>query len=556
MLIFMGDKMNKFKIGTLGVISVAAVTLLAACGNQTSGTSTTRNIQYSLNSDLLTLDSSLASDVNSIDTLLNVESGLVRFDKNAQVELDLAKSIDVSKDGLTYTVELKPDLKWSNGEKLTAQDFVYGWQRTINPKTGSEYAMALSPLANATAIMNGKKPVSSLGIKAEGDSKLIITLANPTPYFEKLMTEQAFYPLNQKFVEKEGKSYGTTSDKTLYNGAFMFAKGSKGWTGSNKTFSLVKNPNYYDAKSVKASGITYQVISDMSTAAQLYKQGKLDIAVLDTPELIAANKSTKGFNVLQSPRTDTIEYNQSGSVPALNNVKIREAFNLATNRQGLLDTAAPSYTVLKTATPKGLDKAPNGQDFATYAAQPYSYDPEKAAKLFKEGLKELGKTSLTLTLEGDSDDAFHKSAVDYLKQNFEKVLPGLTINENLVPKAQRLKDATNNNFQIILSSWGADYNEPSNYLINFITGSTMNDGKVSNAAYDKAFKAATTVPDVNDPEKRYADYKDAEQALYEQSNINPIDTQAKSILMNPNLKGVSKVNSAMIYDLTHAYLVN
>ncbi len=157
MLIFMGDKMNKFKIGTLGVISVAAVTLLAACGNQTLGTSTTRNIQYSLNSDLLTLDSSLASDVNSIDTLLNVESGLVRFDKNAQVELDLAKSIDVSKDGLTYTVELKPDLKWSNGEKLTAQDFVYGWQRTINPKTGSEYAMALSPLANATAIMNGKK---------------------------------------------------------------------------------------------------------------------------------------------------------------------------------------------------------------------------------------------------------------------------------------------------------------------------------------------------------------------------------------------------------------
>lgn len=546
--------MKRYKIATLGIVSATAIGLLTACGNSNTSSSSSRNIQFSLNSDLLTLDSSLAADVNSIDTLLNVQAGLVRFDKNAQVEYDLAKSISVSNDGLTYTVELKPNLKWSNGDKLTAQDFVYAWQRTIDPQTASEYAMAFTPIENATAIMAGKKPVSSLGIKADSATKLTITLAAPTPYFEKLMTEPAFYPLNQKYVEKEGKSYGTTSDKTLYNGAFMFAKGSHGWSGTNKTFSLVKNPNYYDTKAVKADGITYQVISDSTTAAELYKQGKLDVAVLDTPALIAANKETKGFQVLQSPRTDTLEYNQSGSVPALNNVKIREALNLATNRQGLLDTAAPSYTVLKTATPKGLDKAPNGQDFATYAAQPYTYNVTKAKALFNEGLKELGKTSLTLTLEGDSDDAYHKAAVDYLKQNLEQSLPGLTITENLVPKAQRLKDATNNNFEIILSSWGADYNEPSNYLINFITGSTMNDGKVSNLAFDKAFKAATTLPDVNDPSQRYADYKAAEQALYEQSNINPLDTQAKSILINPNLKGVSKVNSAMIYDLTNAYL--
>lgn len=554
MKILFGDKMKKYKIVSLGLISIAATGVLAACGTQSSTPSSTRYIQYSLNSDLLTLDSSLASDVNSIDTLLNVQAGLVRFDKNAHVENDLAKSISLSKDGLTYTVILKPQLKWSNGEKLTAKDFVYGWQRTIDPKTGSEYATALSPVANAKDILDGKKPVSSLGIKAQGEDKLIITLASQTPYFEKLMTEQAFYPLNQKFVEKEGKYYGTTSDKTLYDGAFMFAKGTKGWTGSNKIFTLIKNPNYYDKKSVKARGITYQVISDMATAAQLYKQGKLDVAILDTPTLIAANKANKGFTVLPSPRTDTIEYNQSGTVPALKNTKIREAFNLATNRQGLLNTAAPSYTVLKTATPNGLDKAPNGQDFATYAAQPYTYDAKKAAALFKEGLKELGKTTLSLTLEGDSDDAFHKAAVDYLKQNFEKDLPGLTINENLVPKAQRLKDATNQNFQIILSSWGADYNEPSDYLINFITDSTMNDGKVNNLAFDQAYKSATTLPDVNDPEKRYADYKAAEKALYEQSNIDQIDTQAKSLLLNPKLKGVSKVNSAMIYDLTHASL--
>lgn len=549
------NKMNKFQMAGLSLLSLSAVVLLAACGNNQSSSSTTRNIHYSLNSDLLTLDSSLASDVNSIDTLLNVESGLVRFDKNAQVANDLAKSITLSKDGLTYTVILRPNLKWSNGDKLTAHDFVYGWQRTVNPKTGSEYASALYPVKNAQAINLGKAPVSSLGIKAISETKLVITLASPTPYFEKLMTEQAFYPLNQKFVEKEGKAYGTTSAKTLYDGPYMFAKGAKGWTGSNKTFSLVKNPNFYDAKEVKASGVTYQVITDTTTATALYKSGKLDVAVLDTPALVAANKSNKGFKILSAPRVDLLEYNQSGSVPALNNLKIREALNLATNRQGLLNTAAPYFSVNHTVTPQGLDKAPNGEDFAKYAAQPYTYDASKAAKLFKEGLKELGKNSLTLSLEGDSDDAFHKAAVDYLKTDLQNALPGLTINEVLVPKAQRLKDAQNGNFQIILSSWGADYNEPSDFLGNYVTGNAMNDGKFSNAAFDKAWKAATTMPDISDPQKLYADYKAGEAALYNQANVDPLDTEAKPILINPRLKGVSQVNSAMIYDLRNAYLV-
>ncbi|MFC4651760.1 peptide ABC transporter substrate-binding protein [Lactococcus nasutitermitis] len=544
--------MKKLKITALSGLSLAAVLLLAACGNNSSASNSNKNIQYSLNSDLLTLDSSLAADVNSIDTLLNVESGLVRFDKNAEVANDLAQSIAISKDGLTYTVTLRPNLKWSNGAKLTAHDFVYGWQRTINPKTASEYAAALYPVKNAQAINMGKAPVSSLGIKAVSDSKLIITLAQPTPYFEKLMTEQAFYPLNQKFVEKEGKSYGTTSDKTLYDGPYKFSKGSKGWTGSNKTFSLVKNPNFYDAKEVKAVGVTYQVITNTTTAAQLYKEGKLDIAILDTPSLVSANKKTKGFKILPAPRIDELEYNQSGKIPALTNLKIREALNLATNRQGLLNAAAPYFSVVKTVTPNGLDTAPNGEDFAKYAAQPYTYNATEAAKLFKEGLAEEHLKSLTLTLEGDSDDAFHKSAVDYLRTSLENALPDLTINEMLVPKAQRLKDAQNGNFQIILSSWGADYNEPSDFLGNFVTGNAMNDGKFSNSAFDTAYKRATTVPDITQPAKLYADYKDAEQAIYEQANVNPLDTEAKPILISPKLKGVSEVNSAMIYDLRNA----
>lgn len=534
---------------TLGLVSASAVALLATLGDNASASS--RNVNYMLPGDVLTLDASMAADVNSIDLLENVDAGLVRWNPKAQVVNDLAKLITVSKDGLTYNVTLRSGLKWSNGDNLTAQDFVYGWQRTVDPKTGSEYAYALSALANANDIMASKAPVSSLGIKATDATHLVITLAQPTPYFDKLMTLSAYYPVNQKFVEKVGKAYGSSADNTLYNGPFKFVS-KNGWTGSNKTFTIVKNDKFYDAKNVKAPGVTFQVINNPTTAINLYKSGKLDFTSLPTKELIAANKSNKSFKSLPAPRIDALQYNQSGKVPALANEKIRQALNLATNRKGLIATAAPNYSVLSSATATGLDTAPNGQDFGKYAAQPYKYDPSKAASLFKEGLKELGKSSLTLSLEGDADQVFRKAAVDYLKTNLEKDLPGLTINENLVPGKQRMQDAQNGNYEILLTSWGADYNEPSDFLMNYVSGSSMNTSFLSNKDFDKAYTAATTVPDVLDATKRYADYKAAEAALYQASNINPIDTEAYSLLMNPKLKGVSTYNSAMIFDLRHA----
>ena len=549
--------MTKTKIFTLLGISTLSALVLAACSNGSSSSSSSegaRDINYSIGANVQTLDSSMAADLVSIQTLMNVDSGLVRWDQNANVVNDLAQSINVSKDGLTYTVELRPNLKWSNGDALTAQDFVYGWQRTIDPKTGSEYAQALYPVANAAAINEGKMPVSSLGIKADGTRKLVITLAAPTPYFDKLMTETAFYPLNQKFVEKEGKAYGTTSDKTLYDGPYKFATGSKAWTGNNTTFSIVKNGDYWDEKAVKNPGVNYQVVTDPTAAVGLFKSGKTDVAQLSTPTLVNANKGNKDYKVLPAPKIDVLEYNQTGKVAALANQDIRAAINSAVNRQALIDTAAPNYTIVNTVTPSGLDKAPNGEDFAKYAAQPYNFDASKAATLFKEGMKKLGKTSLTLTLEGAADVPFQKTAADYLKANLEKELTGLTINENLVPKQQRQLDAQNGNFEIMLGGWSADYNEPSDFLMNFVTGSTSNDGRVSNSAFDAAYKAATTTPDILNADKRYADYKDAEAALYKSSNVLPLDTESAPLLINPSLKGISTTNASLIWIVRDAYI--
>ena len=554
--------MNKSKIFAFSAFSLSAALLLTACGNSVSKSEdSAQEAKYSFASNILTLDTSMAADVNSIDVLLNVDAGLVRWNPKAQVVNDLAKSIDISKDGKTYNVTLRDGLKWSNGAKLRAADFVYGWQRTVDPKTGSQYAYALTPVANASEIMTGKKPVDTLGIKAESDTKLVITLATPTPYFNKLLTLPAYYHVNEAFVKKMGNKYGTSSDTSLYNGAFKFVKGKNNWTGSNETFSIVKNDQFYDAKNVKLSGATYQIVNNPNTAVNLFKSGKLDVANLATPELVSANKKNKDYKALTSPRIDVLEYNQSGknaSSPdaqkALANQNIREALNLATNRAGVVKTALPGSTVATSFTPVGMSKTSTGEDFATYAKQDYRYDPTKAKDLWEKGLKELGLTKLTLSLEAAGDLASSEATANFLQTAYQQNLPGLTVNLKLVPFKQRLNDAQNGNFDMVLSGWGGDYAEPSTFLQLFTTGQSYNDGKFSSKTYDDAFKAATTTPDVLEPAKVDEHYKAAETALYQGSYINPVDFQANPALMNPKITGLEFHSTCLAYDLKSAYV--
>ena len=374
------------------------------------------------------------------------------------------------------------------------------------------------------------------------------------------MSEPVYYPLDQKVVDKYGKQYGTSSDKTVYNGPFMF-KSDKGWTGTNKTFSIYANPNYYDKSAVKSKQIDFQVISNANTGAQLYKQGKLDFTLLSTTDLINANKKTKGYTVFKQARTDYIEYNQSGknaSSPdaqkALANQNIREALNLATNRAGVVKTALPGSTVATSFTPVGMSKTSTGEDFATYAKQDYRYDPTKAKDLWEKGLKELGLTKLTLTLEAAGDLVPSEATANFLQTAYQQNLPGLTVNLKLVPFKQRLNDAQNGNFDMVLSGWGGDYAEPSTFLQLFTTGQSYNDGKFSSKTYDDAFKAATTTPDVLEPAKVDEHYKTAETALYQGSYINPVVFQANPALMNPKITGLEFHSTGLAYDLKSAYV--
>ena len=545
--------MNKWKKLATAGLAVATLSVLAACGNggSKSSSSDTSTINWYTPTEILTLDISKNTDRYSAMAIGNAGSNLLRVDENGKNQPDLAEKVEVSEDGKTFTATLRDGIKWSDGSDITAEDFVYTWRRMVDPATASEYAYLVSDahVLNADEVIAGEKPVEELGVKADGN-KVIFTLSTPAPQFESLLTFSNFVPQKESFVKEAGEDYGTSSDKMLYSGPFVV----EDWNGTSGSFKLVKNENYWDAENVKTETVNVQTVKKPDTAVQMYKQGELDFAnISQTSAIYNANKNNEDVIDIAEARADYLVYNETGSVEALTNEKIREALNLATDREGLVKAAADTGTNPATAfVPKGLATLTDGTDLNEFVSQPYTFDKEKAAQLFKEGLAELGVDSLTLTITADSDNPIKKAATDYIKELWETTLPGLTVEEKFVTFKQRLEDTKNQNFEVAFVSWGGDYPEGSTFYGLFQSGSAYNYGKVNSPEFDAAYEKALTT-DALDKDAGAADYKAAEQALYEGSHYNPLYNLSNKGLQNPNIKGLARNSTGLDVDFTYAY---
>ena len=527
----------------LGAVTLLSAVTLAACGGSSSSSSSSKNeINWCIPTEINTLDISKNTDTYSSIAIGNSGSNLLRRDKKGELKPDLAEKVEVSDDGLTYTATLRDNLKWSDGSDLTAEDFVYTWQRIVDPTTASH-------VLNAEEVIAGTKSVDELGVKADGN-KVIFTLSSPSPQFMSLLSFTNFMPQSKAFVEKAGADYGTNSDKALYSGPYTV----EDWNGTSGTFKLVKNKYYWDADNVKNEKVIIQTIKKPDTAVQMYKDGELDAAGISGTEAIYnANKNNKDVVQVPEATTSYLVYNETGTVPALTNTKIRQALNLATDREGIVKAAIDTGSKAATAlVPYGLETLPDGTDLTDYVEPGYSYDEKEATKLFKEGLAELGTDSVKLTITSDADSPVAKATVDYLKQTWEEALPGLTVEEKFVTFKQRLEDTKNQNFDVALVLWGGDYPEGSTFYGLFTSNSSYNYGKFSNTDYDAAYKKAITT-DALDPEAAAEDYKEAEKILYENAYYNPIYFRSTESLQNPSLKGLVRNSTGLSVDFTYAY---
>ncbi|MGL5753904.1 MAG: ABC transporter substrate-binding protein [Paraclostridium sp.] len=259
-----------------------------------------KTINLSSTSDIPTLDPSKATDAESFFIMTNTMEGLVRMGEGDKALPAMAESWETSEDGKTWTFKLRPGIKWSNGDDITAQDFVYSWHRTLNPKTASEYSYILYDVVGAKDYNTGKESsTDKVGIKALDDNTLQVELLRPVTYFDKLMAFPVFFPQNQKVVEEYGETYGTTHDKIVYNGPFIVSD----WKLEDQ-HTMSKNETYWESNVVKLKNIKTKIVKDGNAALNLYETGGIDKTGLtsenvdkykDSPEFKTRNDASTYF---------------------------------------------------------------------------------------------------------------------------------------------------------------------------------------------------------------------------------------------------------------------
>lgn len=534
-------------------VSIAATLIaislsLAACSSKSDSKNDQQVLNWSEATELSSIDPSKATDSESFDMLGNSMEGLYRLGKNSKVEPGIARSTKISKNKLHYTFTLRKGAKWSNGDEVTAKDFVYSWKRTVDPKTGSSYSYLFDGVANANDIINGKKAPTTLGIKADGKYKLSVTLDKQVPYFKLLMGFPVFFPQNEKAVKKYGSNYGTESKYMVYNGPFVM----KNWTGSNLRWKFKKNNDYWDKKNVKLSGINFKVNKSPSTAYNLYQSGKSDMSQLSTEQARQLNKKP-GFTVEKSGQMTYLEFNQKQA--AFKNTKIRQALSLAINRKQLAGKIMGEGTEIPTGiVPNGLAKN-NGTDFSKEAkTDDLRYRESEAKRLFNEGLAEIGQSKLRFTLLGaDTDQS--KDVTAYIQSQLEQHLGSnkIRVDVSNVPLKTRLSRSRAGNFDVVAANWVADYTDPISFMELFTTSNEYNDGSWSNSQYDELIKAAKTT-DAADPDKRWNDMVKASKILSKDMGVSPLYQQNSPEMIRPKVKGLIVNSAGVMYNYKNVHI--
>lgn len=501
--------------------------------------------------DIPSLDVHHATDAVSFEADYEIFSGLMRLNEDGDAIPDMAaEKPKVSSDKKVYTFKIRDDAKWSDGSPVTANDFVYAWKRDVNPKEAGDYAYIFGSanIKNAEEIMDkdsdlfGK--VDKLGVKALDEKTLQVTLSKPTPYFVSLMTFPPFYPLKKEVVEKYGKKYATSPDKMLYNGAFVMTKWQHG-TG----WTFEKNSKWWGADSVKLDKVDVKVVNEESSRINLYNTGKLDYVTL-TSENVGQFEGKDGFH--KGDLTADIYFvrlNQKNE--ALQNKNIRDALYNGFDRKGLVDGilkdgSLPAYFFV----PKNYIKGPNGDDFRAENPEINKHSLKEAQASWKKGLKEIGKSKVSLNLLTTDDSQADQKAV-YLKGQLEQNLPGLTVNINKQPRSNFFTLRSKMQYDMAISDWIPDYQDPMTFLDIWVTDGSSNQEAYSNKQYDQL------VDQIHksgaDPEKRWKLMHQAEKVLLEDAAVVPLYQPATASVTNPKVHNlVKRVVSGL--DWTHAYI--
>ncbi|MDK1732818.1 peptide ABC transporter substrate-binding protein [Dellaglioa algida] len=509
------------------ILSIMVLGVLAACGKTTTKVDSSLNV--AVTDQLGTLDSTKYSDTFSVEAIQNVYEGLYTYNQKNKPVLAAAKSVTTNDAKTVYTYKLR-DEKWSSGTAVTANDFVYAWQKLANPKTASPNSQRIDILKNGYDIRNGKMAVNKLGVKAIDKTTLEVTLAQPISYLPEVLTGAPFVPQNEAYVKKQGDKYGTDSKHMIVNGPYKLTD----WTGTNNKWSYVKNTNYWNAKSVKLTQVDVQVVKDGATAGKLYQTGKIDFSMLAN-DYVKQYKNEKGFATRKTPLIGYLGFNTKRE--ATGNKHIRKALAIGFNKSSLASKILnDGSSELNGIVPANFVSNPvNGKDYRKEAGDLLAFNKKEAKAEWEKGLKEIGKKDLTIEILG-SDTPEAKQVIEYLQAQLESNLPGLTINARNIPIKSRLAATTAYQFDVVYGTWTPDYADPINFISDGGAYHLSTDYK--NAQYLKDLDQAKNDFATN-PTKRWDSLIDAEkQIVGEDAYMVPVFQGAMAYLLNPDIAGI------------------
>ena len=540
--------MKKTRKGMALMLALAMAASLAVTSPAKAG----GTIVYQVDTLINSMDTVLSNDGGSCDVLSQVVEGLYTKDANGVPVLAMASAVEKSEDGLSYTFTIRDDAKWSQtGNPVRAQDFEFAWKRNADPATGGSYQWFTETacLKNGAAITAGEMSPDELGVKAVDDKTLVVELDTPCPIFEQLMTSLCFYPIEQEFFESCGENFATSADTINCNGAFVITD----YQVSGTTIRAEKNPDYYAADEVTLDGIEWQVIQDAQTAAMNYDNATVDVVGL-TGSLIETYQEDDAFMT----RSDGYSWYLAPNfnVAGLENKNIRLALAKSFDKDAictgiLKDGSTPADFVI----PSGLAVSSAGVDYREAAGaegyDAFKYDVAAAQEYWKTGLEELGTDSLTYTLTCDDPESCQLIA-QFLQDQWQTNLPGLTIELKVEPKKARLDDMQKGNFDIGLTRWGPDYADPMTYLDIWESSSVTNYEKWSNADYDAVIASAKTGELALEADARWEELVKLEGMLADDVVLFPIYSQSKALMIAPEVKGIEFFTIGAQYFLKHA----
>lgn len=434
-----------------------------------------------------------------------------------------------NKDFKVWTFHLRKDAKWSDGTPVTAQDFVYSWQRLANPNTASPYASYLQygHIVNIDDIIAGKKPITDLGVKALDDHTFEVTLSEPVPYFYKLLVHSSVSPVPRAAVEKFGEKW-TQPANIITNGAYKL----KDWV-VNERIVLERNTNYWDNAKTVINQVTYLPISSEVTDVNRYRSGEIDMTYNNMPiELFQKLKKEIPNEVHVDPYLCTYYYEINNQKAPFNDVRVRTALKLTLDRDIIVNKVKnqgdlPAYSF----TPPYTDGA------KLVEPEWFKWSQEKRNEEAKKLLAEAGYTAekpLTFDLLYNTSD-LHKKLAIAAASIWKKNLGANVKLENQEWKTF-LDTRHQGNYDVSRAGWCADYNEPTSFLNMVLSDSSNNTVHYKSPAFDKLI--ADTLK-VTDEAQRSELYSKAEQQLDKDSAIVPVYYYVNARLVKPWVGGYS-----------------